>query len=178
MHVDLTAGESRSILTLLFHSRYHRGQANHFVRYAPEDIPYGKQRYVNETIRLYSVLESRLQGRDWLVGSGKGQYSMADVNAYPWVQLHKWAGVRDSDVGPNVKAWLQRNLDRPAVKRGMAAPGGTEISGLLAKVLDPDFETKYAEEATKHAKDASKWILKGMQDDAAKNSSGPEKSRV
>lgn len=59
-------------------------QSNHFSRYAPEDIPYAKKRYLNETIRLYAVLEERLEGRDWLVGSGKGQYSLADINAYPW----------------------------------------------------------------------------------------------
>lgn len=104
-----------------------QGQSNHFSRYAPEDIPYGKQRYLNETIRLYAVLEQRLSengGREWLVGEGKGKYSLADVNAYPWVQWYKWAGLKESDVGPNVHAWLKRNLDRKAVKKGMYAPEG------------------------------------------------------
>lgn len=49
----------------------------------PEKIPYGIKRYQEETNRLYSVLESRLQedgGRDYLVGEGKGKYSIADIN--------------------------------------------------------------------------------------------------
>jgi glutathione S-transferase len=58
------------------------------VRYAPEQIQYGKDRYINETKRLYGVLEKHLEGRDWLVGEGKGKYSIADCNAYPWLHLH------------------------------------------------------------------------------------------
>lgn len=54
-----------------------QGQANHFYRYAPEKIPYGIDRYINETKRLYGVLDQRLQGRDFLVGDGKGKYSIA-----------------------------------------------------------------------------------------------------
>jgi hypothetical protein len=62
-------------------------QANHFYRYAPEKIPYGIKRYIDETKRLYSVLEDRLSGRweggnkrDYLVGDGKGKYTIADIN--------------------------------------------------------------------------------------------------
>lgn len=62
-----------------------QGQTNHFERYAPEKIPYARDRYLNKTIRLYSVLEERLKDREWLVGDGRGQYSLADINAYRWV---------------------------------------------------------------------------------------------
>ena len=71
-------------------------------RYAPEKIQYGLDRYINETKRLYSVLDSRLEGREYLVGEGKGKYSIAyvssshvflvlsdllhsDIKAFPWV---------------------------------------------------------------------------------------------
>lgn len=54
-----------------------QGQANHFYRYAPEKIQYGIDRYINETKRLYGVLDRRLQDRDYLVGDGKGKYSIA-----------------------------------------------------------------------------------------------------
>lgn len=57
-----------------------QGQANHFYRYAPEKIPYAVERYQNETRRLYSVLEERLKGRDYLVGKGVGRYSIADIS--------------------------------------------------------------------------------------------------
>lgn len=64
-----------------------QGQANHFVKHAPEDIPYAKKRYLDETRRLYGVLEIRLSedgGRDYLAGQGKGKYSLADIKAAPW----------------------------------------------------------------------------------------------
>lgn len=64
-----------------------QGQANHFHRAAPEDIPYGKKRYLDETKRLYEVLNIRLNGRDYLAGPGKGVYSIADINVFPWFVL-------------------------------------------------------------------------------------------
>ncbi|KAJ4374033.1 hypothetical protein N0V83_002772 [Neocucurbitaria cava] len=70
-----------------------QGQANHFYRYAPEKIPYGIKRYQNETKRLYSVLEARLQDRDYLVGKGKGKYSVADMSTFTWVRWAPWAGI-------------------------------------------------------------------------------------
>ncbi|KAF4617840.1 hypothetical protein D9613_006084 [Agrocybe pediades] len=61
-----------------------QGQSNHFQRFAPEDIPYAKKRYLDETERLFGVLQLRLQERDYLAGPGKGRYSLADINAFTW----------------------------------------------------------------------------------------------
>ncbi|RDB22563.1 Disulfide-bond oxidoreductase YfcG [Hypsizygus marmoreus] len=97
-----------------------QGQANHFGRFAPEDIPYAKNRYINETKRLYGVLEIRLADRDWLAGPGRGKYSIADIKAFPWVRIHKFAGVETLDEWPSVKAWVERNQARPAVEAGLA----------------------------------------------------------
>jgi glutathione S-transferase len=55
-----------------------QGQANHFLRFAKEKIPYATQRYVGETERLYGVLDKRLSDRDWVAGPGRGKYSIAD----------------------------------------------------------------------------------------------------
>ena len=67
-----------------------QGQANHFVRYAPEKIEYGIKRYTNETKRLYGVIEKHLsEGREWLAA---GQYTIADMANFSWIYGHAWAG--------------------------------------------------------------------------------------
>ncbi|KAI0647744.1 glutathione S-transferase C-terminal-like protein [Trametes meyenii] len=99
-----------------------QGQANHFVRFAPEDIPYAKKRYLDETKRLYGVLNMRLESRDWLAGHDRGSYSIADINAFPWVSGHGFCGIETLDEWPSVKAWVERTRERPAVMVGMQVP--------------------------------------------------------
>ncbi|KZS91878.1 glutathione S-transferase [Sistotremastrum niveocremeum HHB9708] len=96
-----------------------QGQANHFIKFAPEDIPYGKNRYLNETKRLYNVLAIRLQDRDWLTGPGRGKYALADIKTYSWVSKSSFIGI-DLNEWPAVKAWVDRIAERPAVKAGSA----------------------------------------------------------
>jgi len=98
-----------------------QGQANHFNRAAPEDIPYAKRRYIDETKRLYGVLEIRLADRDWLVGEGRGKFSIADIKAVPWVKIHKFAGIESLDEWPRVKDWVERTVNRPAARAGFDA---------------------------------------------------------
>ncbi|HEY6611660.1 MAG TPA: glutathione S-transferase N-terminal domain-containing protein [Pseudomonas sp.] len=91
------------------------GQNHHFVRYAPEPIPYAIERYVKETARLYGVLDRQLQGRDYVAGD----YSIADMAIYPWAKL--WEGQRQRlEDFPNMAAWLDRIAERPAVQRAYA----------------------------------------------------------
>lgn len=126
-----------------------QGQANHFFRYAPEKIPYGINRYINETKRLYSVLETRLENRDWLVGPGRGTYSIADINVWPWVKGYKWSGIENLDAFPNLAKWIDRIAERPTTKLAINVPE--------AKTAP---KTKEEEEAA--AKEASAWILRGQ----------------
>lgn len=87
------------------------GQNHHFVQYAPEKVPYAMNRYVNETNRLYGVLERRLQGREWLADD----YSIADMAVYPWVV--PWKSQRqDLDAFPNLRRWFDTMRARPAVR--------------------------------------------------------------
>lgn len=94
-----------------------QGQSNHFFRYAPVKIPYGIKRYIEETERLYSVLESGLDS-GYLVG---GKFSVADINVFPWVKSHIWAGV-DVRKFPKLEKWLYNILDRPATQKGLQVP--------------------------------------------------------
>ena len=64
------------------------GQNHHFSQYAPEKIPYAIDRYVDETSRLYGVMNKRLGDREYLAGA----YSIADVACYPWIVPHKRQG--------------------------------------------------------------------------------------
>ncbi|KAJ3485037.1 hypothetical protein NLI96_g5227 [Meripilus lineatus] len=93
-----------------------QGQANHFNKFAPEKLPYAIKRYLDETKRLYGVLEIRLSDRDWLAGPGRGKYSIADINVFPWVRIHGFTGVESLDEFPNLKAWVARIDERPAVQ--------------------------------------------------------------
>ena len=93
------------------------GQTHHFLRAAPEPVPYAIERYSKETRRLYGVLDKHLAGRQWL-GSG---YSVADMATYPWVARYDWHKVDLADF-PNVKRWFDAIGQRPAVQQGMKIP--------------------------------------------------------
>jgi len=94
------------------------GQAHHFLKFAPEPVPYAVERYRNEARRLYGVLERHLDSRDWVAGD---DYSIADVAIYPWIARHEWQQIDLADF-PGVRAWFERIGARPAVQRGMGVP--------------------------------------------------------
>jgi GST-like protein len=91
------------------------GQAHHFIRFAPEKVPYGIERYSKETRRLYGVMDRRLGEAAYLAGD----YSIADIATYPWVARHEYHEVKLEDF-PNVKRWFDAISARPAVAKGMA----------------------------------------------------------
>ena len=117
------------------------GQTHHFRQYAPalikdqRQIAYGVRRYTDETNRLYGVLDRRLADRDYLAGD----YSIADMAAWPWI-LPALQGQDLSDF-PHLKAWMARIGARPAVVKGRAV--GEALRGNLAS------SGKDAEEARK-----------------------------
>ena len=92
------------------------GQAHHFLG-AKEQVPYGIDRYKNETRRLYGVMEKRLSDHEYLAG----EYSVADIATYPWVGRHERHQVDLTDF-PQVKRWFDTIGARPAVQRGMQVP--------------------------------------------------------
>ena len=93
------------------------GQAHHFLRQAPEQIPYAMERYTKEVRRLYGVMDKRLGAAAYLAGD----YSIADMATYPWVARYEWHKVALEEF-PNVERWFKAIAARPAVERGMRVP--------------------------------------------------------
>ncbi len=93
------------------------GQANHFIKFAAEDVPYGKKRYRDEAMRLLGVMDRRLAEVEFLAGD----YSIADIATWPWVMRAEWYDT-DWSQFPNTKRWYDQVGARPAVQRGTAVP--------------------------------------------------------
>jgi glutathione S-transferase len=94
-----------------------QGQAVAFVRYFPETVQPAIDRYINETRRLYQVLDGRLAGREYLAG----QYSIADIANYSWIRSHKWARV-PVDGLEHLQRWMASLAARPGIVRGCEVP--------------------------------------------------------
>lgn len=130
-----------------------QGQANHFYRYAPEKIQYGIDRYINETRRLYRVLDTHLASTSsgYLVGD---HISIADIATVGWVIWAAWSGV-NIDEFPHLKKWEETMSARPGVKKGCDVPKPLKIK---ERLKDPKFAEEYAAKA-------SKWIMQGQKED-------------
>jgi GSH-dependent disulfide-bond oxidoreductase len=89
------------------------GQANHFNNYAKDKILYAIERYNNESIRLYRVLDNRARDSAWM---GCDEYSIADMAIYPWAKLHGDRGITEAEY-PNFMRWFNAMKARPAVQR-------------------------------------------------------------
>ena len=97
------------------------GQAMFFERIAKpngDDVPYAIKRYVAESRRLLEVLDTRLEGRDWLVGDAM---SIADIATYPWARSHFWAKVSVEGL-PHLQAWFDRLDAMPKVQEALQLP--------------------------------------------------------
>lgn len=93
------------------------GQAHHFLTYNRGKSEYAEQRYHKEAKRLYSVLNTRLDGRDHVAGD----LSIADIAIWCWVSRYGFQRIDLQDY-PNVLRWYLGLADRPAFARGYAVP--------------------------------------------------------
>ena len=107
------------------------GQAHHFLKYAPQKVEYAMHRFRSETARLYKVMDKQLAKHEFLAG----EYSIADIAAWPWVARHDWQE-QNLDDFPNVKRWFAAVGARPAVKRG--AEAGAEFQAAMLTMSDED----------------------------------------
>jgi len=101
------------------------GQVGYFHKFAGREIEDKRplERYVAESRRLLGVLETRLDGRSWIMGA---DYTIADISLIGWVRnLVGFYGAGELvgyDALRQVPAWLERGLARPAVQRGLTIP--------------------------------------------------------
>ena len=96
------------------------GQAHHFNHFVTEDIPYPKQRYLSEAKRLWSVLDTQLADKKYVVD----QLSIADFAIYPWCARYAWQAINPKDYS-NVYLWMQQMASLDFVARGMQIPAET-----------------------------------------------------
>ncbi|MBW4524627.1 MAG: glutathione S-transferase N-terminal domain-containing protein [Phormidium tanganyikae FI6-MK23] len=112
------------------------GQNHHFSQYAPEKIPYAIDRYVNETGRLYAVMNKRLSepvpGSKAVREFMAGEYSIADIASYPWIVPYERQGQNLEDF-PNLKRWFEAIQTRPATIRAYE-----KAEAFKAEQISPD----------------------------------------
>lgn len=107
------------------------GQAHHFLRYYPERLEYPMHRFQTEVKRLYTVMDQQLARNEYLAGD----YSIADMAAWPWVVRWDWQG-QNLDDHPHVKRWFETVGARPGVQRGAAV--GADLANFNQQMSDED----------------------------------------
>jgi len=95
------------------------GQWNYFTKRAEHNVPAAIERFTNEVVRLFKVLEKRLGEQPYLAQD----YSIADIGAYTRINsaldaLRSQAGAQ-LGATPGIERWLSDIASRPAVKRGL-----------------------------------------------------------
>ena len=110
------------------------GQSGHFNTYATQPLDaglqYARDRYNNEAMRIYKVLDNRLRESKWL---GAKEYSIADIATYPWTKMHKARGV-SAATHPSFIRWFDAMEARPAVQRNNAMT--EEIRARMVKAAE------------------------------------------
>jgi GST-like protein len=99
------------------------GQLGYFYKFAGSEIedPRPRERYINEAKRLLAVLEKEMVGKDWIAGG----YSIADIAIVPWLRALDFYGAKEIlgwEDHPNLIAYVDRFVARPAVQKGLVTP--------------------------------------------------------
>jgi glutathione S-transferase len=132
-------------------------QAAHWYRQNPNRYPFPTQRAIGEVERIFGVLDTSLEGRDYLVGEGRGNYSIADIASFPFVNHAGFCGVDAAlQRWPNLEAWRKRIVARQPVKNGMCTPAETNWDNetVLSKFSQNEDFVAYEAPLQKALKDA------------------------
>ena len=97
------------------------GRIHQFARYGKSIGEPAETLFRTEGARIYAVLNARLKSRDYVAGSGRGVYTIADMAIWPWVSRYEWHETDLQDY-PEVPKWYSRLAERPAVQRGYQIP--------------------------------------------------------
>ena len=100
------------------------GQAHHFLKFNKGKATYAEERYQKEALRLYGVLDRRLEFNKYIVGE---DYGIADIATWPWISRYEWQNINMSDF-TNIFRWYKDIASREAVIKGYDIPKiGAEI---------------------------------------------------
>lgn len=103
------------------------GQNHHFSQHAAT-LTYAVDRYVQETSRLYSVLNKQLANREFIAQD----YSIADMACYPWIVSHE-KQQQNLDDYPDLKQWFYRIQGRLATQRAYDAAKDIKVDQVLSE---------------------------------------------
>lgn len=89
------------------------GNTKHFMFHATESVPYAVKRFNSETKRICSIIEKQLADNKYLAG----EYSIADMAAFPWLKDFDRLGVSEDEI-PGICDWVGRITQRKATQNG------------------------------------------------------------
>ena len=94
------------------------GQVHHFVKFNSGKSIYAEERYTGEAIRIYGVLEKRLNNSEYVAGKS---YGFADISIWPWISRFEWQKI-DLKKFPKILEWYKKIANREAVIKGYDVP--------------------------------------------------------
>ena len=100
------------------------GQVHHFIKFNAGKSAYAEERYYNEALRIYGVLDKRLGESQFVAGS---DYGIVDISIWPWISRYEWQNI-DLNKFSNILRWYKEIASREAVIKGYDIPSmGAEI---------------------------------------------------
>lgn len=100
------------------------GQVHHFIKFNAGKSAYAEERYYNEALRIYGVLDKRLGESQFVAGS---DYGVVDISIWPWISRYEWQNI-DLNKFSNILRWYKEIASREAVIKGYDVPSmGAEI---------------------------------------------------
>ncbi|RDI83733.1 hypothetical protein Vi05172_g6190 [Venturia inaequalis] len=114
------------------------GRALRYYRFLPTRHAFPTAATHRDLCTVFSVLDSALKDRDYLVGDGRGMYSIADIACWGPVNASIFNGVGELTRWPALEAWAARIAEREAVKKALEVPfkreyGNAAVRKMLAE---------------------------------------------